>query len=97
MNSRQLKEMENRIQQMFDNLSDSEFDALLQEAGFEVGEGKGEVIFEDQNYFEIPSNWNFKSAFSCKSITKPIGNVNMTISLKHLGEKNPRLPLGLAS
>ncbi|UFH97149.1 hypothetical protein [Bacillus toyonensis] len=97
MNRQQLKDMENQIQQMFDSLSDSEFDALLTEAGFEVEEGNGEVIFEGQKSFEIPVNWSFKKTFSSKANKKPLGNFNMKISLNHLGEKNPRLPYGIAS
>jgi len=43
-----IKEMEERITNMFNNMTDEEFDKSLTEAGFEVIKGgNGEIIFTD--------------------------------------------------
>ncbi|MEC3269924.1 hypothetical protein [Bacillus thuringiensis] len=43
-----IEEMEKRIANMFNNMTDEEFDKELTEAGFEVFKGgNGEIIFTD--------------------------------------------------
>ncbi|AFV21756.1 MULTISPECIES: hypothetical protein [Bacillus] len=44
-----IEEMEKRITNMFNNMTDEEFDKELTEAGFEVIKGgNGEIIFTDE-------------------------------------------------
>ncbi|WP_226035687.1 hypothetical protein [Aquibacillus saliphilus] len=38
---------EKTAKEFFDNMTEKEFDNLLKESGFEVGEGDGEIVFAD--------------------------------------------------
>lgn len=69
MRKEDIREMESRIDQMFSSMSDEEFVALLEESGFEVMEGNGEIVYENpQTQFEIRTNYKLKgNGYSCNS------------------------------
>ncbi|WP_157515404.1 hypothetical protein [Luteimonas abyssi] len=44
-----MRDIEKEVQELFANMSDEEFDDLLNESGFDYEEGNGEVYFNDLN------------------------------------------------
>lgn len=44
-----MRDIKKEVETLFNNLSDQDFDEMLNEAGFGVQEGNGEIIYKDTN------------------------------------------------
>lgn len=71
--------MNNRVNELFDQMSKEEFKDLLEGVGFEVADGEGEIIYTD-NFKEI--SWEDSNNISFSLNTKNNYKVNQKTTYK---------------